>query len=346
MFLKKADKSVNSSFCSSGADIDVLLPSLHWLYESGRSSSSAALPGLLVDGGANVGRATARWIASFGDSFGRQMAQNPAVAPCVVCSGATAAQRQVPGLKEVPSVLVVAIEPSDTNFELLTKHAKVGGQILLGAQMGKKEDTNFRIMLVITCSNLMFIWHFYHVLSSYLSCFAKTYFVKRRWHQGAWLGGWSFSSTEGSDLDLYGSKADVPLFGHGAYPKHKKIPKVIGINQNQAQKHIKRSMLHVSQRPASTRRHLLVEAALGGEAGRGHLAVTEHFAIDEVATLLWDAEDTRRKQPVEILTLTEVVQHAMRAFPLEGADAIFLLKLVGEGSQLWFHSWRLKITFP
>ena len=54
-----------------GADIDVLLPSLHWLYESRRGfhdEAPSSLPGLLVDGGANVGRATARWISSFGDS--------------------------------------------------------------------------------------------------------------------------------------------------------------------------------------------------------------------------------------------------------------------------------------
>ena len=55
-----------------GADIDVLLPSLHWLYESRRGGfhdeAPSSLPGLLVDGGANVGRATARWISSFGDS--------------------------------------------------------------------------------------------------------------------------------------------------------------------------------------------------------------------------------------------------------------------------------------
>ena len=36
----------------------MLLPSLHWLYESSRSPQR--LPGILVDGGANVGRATAR----------------------------------------------------------------------------------------------------------------------------------------------------------------------------------------------------------------------------------------------------------------------------------------------
>ena len=38
-------------------------------------------PGLLVDGGANVGRATARWLAALGDTFGRATARNRTQAP-------------------------------------------------------------------------------------------------------------------------------------------------------------------------------------------------------------------------------------------------------------------------
>lgn len=38
-----------------------------------------------------------------------------------------------------------------------------------------------------------------------------------------------------------------------------------------------------------------VQAALGGAPGLGHLAVSD-FAIDEVATLLWEENDPRRKQ--------------------------------------------------
>ena len=38
-----------------------------------------------------------------------------------------------------------------------------------------------------------------------------------------------------------------------------------------------------------------VQAALGGARGLGHLAVSD-FAIDEVATLLWEENDPRRKQ--------------------------------------------------
>lgn len=44
----------------------MLLPSLHWLYESSRSPQR--LPGILVDGGANVGRATARQGAKFSNN--------------------------------------------------------------------------------------------------------------------------------------------------------------------------------------------------------------------------------------------------------------------------------------
>lgn len=194
------------------ADIDVLLPSLHWLYESRRfhdEAPSSSLPGLLVDGGANVGRATARWISSFGDSFSRQISSNPSVAPCVVCNGQSASQKQIPGLAPTPNVAVVAVEPSDSNFQLLLRHSKEHG-----------------------------------------------------WEHEAFL----------------------PL-----------------------------------------------KAALGGARGLGHLAVSD-FAIDEVATLLWEENDPRRKQEVEVITLAEVVQAAQKAFPdLAGNDKIFLLKLDIEG---------------
>eukprot|EP00435_Cladocopium_sp_Y103_P047275 s1781_g13.t2 len=195
------------------ADIDVLLPSLHWLYESRRFDdgvSPPSLPGLLVDGGANVGRATARWISSFGDSFSRQISSNPSVAPCVVCNGQSASQKQVPGLAATPNVAVVAVEPSDSNFQLLLRHSKEHG-----------------------------------------------------WEHEAFL----------------------PL-----------------------------------------------KAALGGARALGHLAVSEDFAIDEVATLLWEENDPRRKQEVEVITLSEVVEAAQKAFPeLLGNDRIFLLKLDIEG---------------
>ncbi|CAK9076715.1 Ubiquitin-like domain-containing protein [Durusdinium trenchii] len=191
------------------ADVDVLLPSLHWLYET--SHHPGRIPGILVDGGANVGRASARWVAAFGDSFGRQLGQNATTAPCVVCSGASAnARRPVAPEHALPTVLVVAVEPSRRNYELLTKHAREHG------------------------------W-----------------------------------GAEG---------------------------------------------------------FLALEAALGATAGRAQLAVREDFAIDEVATLLWEESDPRPKQPVEVVTLKEVLSRAQSAFPLlKGADRIFLLKLDIEG---------------
>ena len=64
---EKADELIpNPIHLHPGADVDVLLPSLHWLYET--SHHPGRIPGILVDGGANVGRASARWVAAFGDS--------------------------------------------------------------------------------------------------------------------------------------------------------------------------------------------------------------------------------------------------------------------------------------
>mmetsp|Transcript_47016 Transcript_47016/g.130995 ORF Transcript_47016/g.130995 Transcript_47016/m.130995 type:complete len:497 (-) Transcript_47016:28-1518(-) len=111
------------------ADVDVLLPSLHWIYEATKRRFDGALPGLLVDGGANVGRATARWIAAFGDVFGRRVAKNGTQAPCIICAGATATEGVGVDRAAVapPTVAVVAIEPSEGNFALLQKHAAEGG---------------------------------------------------------------------------------------------------------------------------------------------------------------------------------------------------------------------------
>ncbi|CAJ1420929.1 unnamed protein product [Effrenium voratum] len=188
------------------ADVDTLLPSLHWLYEAARRREQVA-PGLLVDGGANVGRATARWIASLGDSFSRQMAKNQSQAPCVVCAGADAHEEDQ---DESPTVAVVAVEPSAKNFQLLLQHAE----------------------------------------------------------RHAW-------SAEGF----------LPL-----------------------------------------------EAALGAREGHAELAVTEDFAIDEVATLLWDPADPRPRQKVRVITLAEAVRQAQAAFPgFPRNDRIFLLKLDIEG---------------
>ncbi|OLP99176.1 hypothetical protein AK812_SmicGene18269 [Symbiodinium microadriaticum] len=103
------------------ADIDVLLPSIHWLYQAARQRNGGIPPGLLVDGGANVGRATARWIASFGDAFGRRVSRNDSHASCVVCAGADASEAA--GGLETPTVVVVAVEPSASNFKLLLQHA-------------------------------------------------------------------------------------------------------------------------------------------------------------------------------------------------------------------------------
>ncbi|CAK0876663.1 unnamed protein product, partial [Prorocentrum cordatum] len=111
------------------ADVDVLLPSLHWLYEAARRRLGGEPPGLLVDGGANVGRATARWLAAMGDTFGRATARNRSQAPCIICAGAEATEgRGAEGAaSDPPGVAVVAVEPSPHNFALLQKHADESG---------------------------------------------------------------------------------------------------------------------------------------------------------------------------------------------------------------------------
>ena len=85
----------------------MLLPSLHLLY------ASQSLPGLLVDGGANVGRATGRWIAGLGDTFARRLEGGAGGAVC--------------GTGGPPKVFVVAVEPSARNFQLLERHAEQQG---------------------------------------------------------------------------------------------------------------------------------------------------------------------------------------------------------------------------
>ena len=46
---------------------------------------------------------------------------------CVVCNGQSASQKQIPGLAPTPNVAVVAVEPSDSNFQLLLRHSKEHG---------------------------------------------------------------------------------------------------------------------------------------------------------------------------------------------------------------------------
>jgi hypothetical protein len=45
----------------------------------------------------------------------------------VVCNGQSASQKQIPGLAPTPNVAVVAVEPSDSNFQLLLRHSKEHG---------------------------------------------------------------------------------------------------------------------------------------------------------------------------------------------------------------------------
>jgi len=195
------------------ADVDVLLPSLHWVYESTRRRLGGGVPGLLVDGGANIGRATARWFAAFGDAFGRRAAQNRTQAPCIICAGAGATEgRGADGATaDPPTVAVVALEPSDTNFLLLRKHAADNG-----------------------------------------------------WEHEGFLG---------------------------------------------------------------------LQAALGAQPGEALLAFSEDFAVDEVATLLYDEADPRARKPVRVVALNDVVDAASDAFPSLDVAAlgIFLLKLDIEG---------------
>ncbi|CAE8661482.1 unnamed protein product, partial [Polarella glacialis] len=174
-----------SSHVFGCADIDVLLPSMHWLYEGARRQNGGIPPGLLVDGGANVGRATARWIAALGDSFGRRMSRNKTQAPCIICAGAGAAEGGGSGgaAVAVPTVAVVAVEPSPSNFALLQRHASESG-----------------------------------------------------WDEEGFLA---------------------------------------------------------------------IQAALSSEAGHADLAVSEDFAVDEVATLLYDAADTRARTRVQVVTLND-----------------------------------------
>lgn len=209
----QADSHMHAKFQISSqqfgcADVDVLLPSLHWIYEATRRQLHGALPGLLVDGGANVGRATARWMAALGDAFGRRMARNATQAPCIICAGADATEG---GVSSIPTVVVAAVEPSDGNFALLQRHAD----------------------------------------------------------EGAWR-------EEG---------------------------------------------------------FLAMQAALGDRPGEATLAVSKDFAIDEVATLLFSADDKRERQHVRVITLDDVMVAAEDAFPGLGLAerGIFLLKLDIEG---------------
>eukprot|EP00929_Paragymnodinium_shiwhaense_P092298 TRINITY_DN52171_c0_g1_i1.p1 TRINITY_DN52171_c0_g1~~TRINITY_DN52171_c0_g1_i1.p1 ORF type:complete len:485 (+),score=91.84 TRINITY_DN52171_c0_g1_i1:114-1568(+) len=196
------------------ADIDVLLPSLHFLYEERKRKLGGKLPGLLVDAGANVGRATARWIAAFGDTFGRRTSKNASQAPCIICAGAqaTAGGGASGAAAAPPSVVVVAVEPSPSNFVLLQKHA-----------------------------------------------------AEYNWHDEGFL------------------------------PIH---------------------------------------AAMGGEAGEASLAISEEFAVDEVATILPKPGDTRKRTTVKVITLNDAIQRGLDAFP--GADSkqgVFMLKLDVEGME-------------
>jgi len=79
--------------------------------------------------------------------------------------------------------------------------------------------------------------------------------------------------------------------------------------------------------------YLALEAALGSKSGEALLAVNEDFAIDEVATLLFNKDDTRPRKSVRVVTLKDVVQASREAFPQLDVDAagIFLLKLDIEG---------------
>eukprot|EP00928_Gymnodinium_smaydae_P042894 TRINITY_DN28844_c0_g2_i1.p1 TRINITY_DN28844_c0_g2~~TRINITY_DN28844_c0_g2_i1.p1 ORF type:complete len:551 (+),score=115.80 TRINITY_DN28844_c0_g2_i1:165-1655(+) len=201
------------------ADVDVLLPSLHWIYEDTRRRMGGELPGLLVDGGANVGRATARWMASLGDTFGRAAARNKSHASCIICSGADAADGQAKGAasraaEAAPTVAIVAVEASRNNFELLQRHA-----------------------------------------------------VERGWEYEGYLG---------------------------------------------------------------------IHAALGNVSGEAFLAHNADFAIDELASIIIRAGDTRPRQRVRVVTLDEVVASAKEAIPglPEAATLdIFLLKLDIEGME-------------
>lgn len=193
------------------ADIDVLLSSLHWIYAE--RQRRVGFPGLLVDGGANVGRATARWIAALGDAFGRRASRNPNHAPCIICAGASAIDGASDAATAPPTVAVASVEPSERNFALLRKHSEENG-----------------------------------------------------WTDEGWIA---------------------------------------------------------------------LQAALGDTPGEATLAISEDFAIDEVATLLYSPDDKRGRQPVRVMTVDEVVDAAQKAFPdLDLQESgVFLLKLDIEGME-------------
>lgn len=197
------------------ADVDALLPSLHFLYEAARQRGGGALPGLLVDGGANVGRATSRWIAAFGDVFGRRAAANKTQAPCIICAGAdaTAGGGAAGAAEAPPTVFVVSVEPSAGNFALLQRHAAEGG---------------------------------------------------------------------------WGIEGFLPI-----------------------------------------------NAALGNESLEAMLAFDGGFAIDELATLVFDDSDARARQRVRVMTLDDVVAEAGRKlrWPRATLPGVFLLKLDIEGME-------------
>lgn len=199
------------------ADVDVLLPSLHWIYEAARRRAGGSAPGLLIDGGANVGRATARWMAVFGDAFGRKLAANATHAHCIICAGsdATAGGGAAGAAAAPPTVAVIAVEPSPSNFALLENHANENG------------------------------------------------------------------------------------WGHEGY--------------------------------------VALNVALGDKSGEGTLAFSQFYAIDEVATLVYDNSDPRPRMPVKVLTIADVVEEGLKQIQgiesLATSKLVFLLKLDIEGME-------------
>mmetsp|Transcript_15761 Transcript_15761/g.42978 ORF Transcript_15761/g.42978 Transcript_15761/m.42978 type:complete len:459 (-) Transcript_15761:323-1699(-) len=190
------------------ADMDVLLPSLHWAYMTLGRRFPASIPGILVDGGANIGRATARWLAAFGDSFGRRAQRNSTQARCMICAGADATEGTE--YSTLPEVVVVSVEPSNSNFALLSAYAEEG-----------------------------------------------------QWSEEGWIG---------------------------------------------------------------------LNVALGDQRQFQFLAVSD-FAVDEVATLMYETSDPRKLQRVEVITLDDVISAAHKVFPALriSEKGVFLLKIDIEG---------------
>jgi len=102
------------------ADSENLIPGLLLLFNRHKRrlamDGGHRLPGMLIDGGANVGKTTSKLFGAFGDIPYRELVhERPDRVPCIVCPHDTT----------LPTVVVVSVEPSVRNFQLLEERAQL-----------------------------------------------------------------------------------------------------------------------------------------------------------------------------------------------------------------------------